>query len=511
MSRAKRPRKKGVKGGKPTPRVHVVYEPDEPFENAKLFLKEHYWDGQNFSFYFHRDQFFVWNGITFPGLEEPGVLAKLWEFFAHARHGKKRFKPNRAIVSNIFEALKAVAYLPDSHCAPCWLRDESRPAHEFIVLQNGLLHLPSRKLLPHTSAFFAHNALPFSYDPHALAPVGWFRFLESIWSNDAESIETLQEIMGFLLLADTSHHKIFLFVGPRRSGKGTIARIIRKLVGEPNYAGLTLSTLATQFGLADLISKPVAVIPDARLSDRMDQRVVVERLLSISGADPLPVDRKFRSVWNGALPTRIVILTNEMPRLRDTSGALAGRFIVLCFPKSFYGQEDLGLEGRIGRELPGILNWCLEGAQRLLERGHFKQPRSSAEALEELYTLSSPLRAFVDECCEVGAGLWVTFPQLYDFFKDWAGEAGWKPIPDRHTFGRDLRALIPALRVSQPRVGGRVRRYIGITLKSLARNGTRANSPIADKEGEPREPDNSGEERVPPRATEITDVEEGIL
>jgi putative DNA primase/helicase len=360
--------------------------------------------------------------------------------------------------------------------------------------------------------FFAHNVLPFAYEQHAPPPVEWLRFLDTIWGNDIESIETLQEIIGYLLLSDTSHQKIFLFVGPRRSGKGTIARIIRRLVGKPNYAGLRLSTLGTQFGLADLISKTVAVIPDARLSDRMDQRVIVERLLSVSGEDPLPVDRKFRSVWTGALPTRVVILTNEMPQLRDASGALAGRFIILSFPRSFYGKEDRGLETRIGQELSGILNWGLEGAQRLQQRGYFKQPMSAAEVLDELHTLSNPLRAFVDECCEVGAGLWVTFPQLYDFFKDWAGEAGWKPIPDRHTFGRDLRALIPALRVSQPRVGGRVRRYIGITLKSLARSGTRADPPIADEQGEHLEGDNSSAERVPPRATPIRDeFEEGLV
>ena len=33
------------------------------------------------------------------------------------------------------------------------------------------------------------------------------------------------------------------------------------------------------------------------------------------------------------------MLSNEMPRLPDTSGALASRFIVLRLTESFYGKE----------------------------------------------------------------------------------------------------------------------------------------------------------------------------
>src|SRR5207302_2367278 len=137
-------------------------------------------------------------------------------------------------------------------------------------------------------------------------------------------------------------------------------------------------------GLAPLIGKHVAIISDARLSGRTDQAVIVERLLSISGEDTLTVDRKHREAWTGQLPTRLTIISNELPRLSDSSGALAGRLILLPLTQSFYGQEDENLMAKLLPELPGILLWAIQGLLRLRERGHFLQPESGKQMIEEM-------------------------------------------------------------------------------------------------------------------------------
>ena len=133
-----------------------------------------------------------------------------------------------------------------------------------------------------------------------------------------------------------------MMVGPKRSGRGTIARVLKALAGSNSVVNPTLSTLARPFGLSTLIGKPIAVFPDARLSSRPDNAAIVECLLSISGEDDQTIDRKHMPAWTGKLPTRFVLISNELPRLRDVSGALAGRLIILRFTRSFYGQEDTG-------------------------------------------------------------------------------------------------------------------------------------------------------------------------
>jgi putative DNA primase/helicase len=125
-----------------------------------------------------------------------------------------------------------------------------------------------------------------------------------------------------MVSGDTRQQKMFLFVGPKRGGKGTIARVLSRMLGKHNVAGPTLASLGTNFGLQDLIGKPVAVISDARIGSKSDASFIAERLLSVSGEDLQNVDRKYLPPWSGYLPTRFVMLTNELQvhgRFRRTS------------------------------------------------------------------------------------------------------------------------------------------------------------------------------------------------
>ncbi|HYS91974.1 MAG TPA: phage/plasmid primase, P4 family, partial [Candidatus Acidoferrales bacterium] len=316
------------------------------------------------------------------------------------------------------------------------------PASEMISMRNGLLHVPTRTLHPHTPRFFTHYALAFDYDPDAAAPQCWLDFLGQLWPEDPSAIATLQEMIGYILGGDTRQQKMFLLVGPRRGGKGTIGRVLTGLLGVHNVACPTMAGLATNFGLQPLIGRPLGLISDARLSKRSATNVVVERLLSISGEDSITIDRKYKEPWTGRLPTRLVILTNELPRLSDSSGALASRFIVFVLTKSFLGHEDPTLTERLLGEAPGIFNWGLEGLDRLNARGHFEPPTSGREAMQQLEDLASPISAFVRDYCEVGRECQVKVDELWEAWKAWCAADNRGP-GSKALFGRDLRAAVP--------------------------------------------------------------------
>ena len=159
-------------------------------------------------------------------------------------------------------------------------------------------------------------------------------------------------------------HKILLMVGPTRGGKGVIARVLSEMVGRRNVCGPTLNSLGGDFGLAPLIGKSFAVISDARFVGK-SSNVVVERLLSISGEDTLTVNIKYREQWNGKLPCRLHVISNELPRLGDASTAVVGRIVLLPLSRSWLGKENHGLESELRAELPGILNWALAGLERM--------------------------------------------------------------------------------------------------------------------------------------------------
>jgi putative DNA primase/helicase len=373
------------------------------------------------------------------------------------------------LIGDALNALRGECRLPSVIEPPAWIDGQTRPdPANLLPLRNGVLDIPTGRLLPASPGLFVINACPFNFAPHAPEPKQWLRFLETLWPDDPDSVSTLQEWFGYLLTADTRQQKILFLLGPKRSGKGTICRVLTALVGPNNVAGPTLGSLATNFGLSPLLGKTVAIVSDARLGNRADAVVITERLLSISGEDVLTIDRKHRDPITARLPTRFVIASNELPKLGDASGALAGRLVLLRFTHSFFGSEDHGLTDRLLQELPGVLNWSLEGWRRLRDRGRFVQPASGAELLAELEDLTSPVGAFIRERCRVEPGATVEVGELYNAWRSWCEDHGRKEPGTEQAFGRDVRAAVPTLSVRQPkRDGKRWREYVGIRLRGL--------------------------------------------
>ena len=151
-------------------------------------------------------------------------------------------------------------------------------------------------MFPTTPQFFTLNGLQIAFDSKAESPVSWLRFLSDLWPEDPQSIETLQEWRGYLLTPRTHLQKMLMLVGLKLSGKGTIGRVTRMLLGDRNVCGPTIANMAEQFGLSTLIGRPAAIIADARISGRTDTAGVTERLLSISGEDTLSIPRKYRRI-----------------------------------------------------------------------------------------------------------------------------------------------------------------------------------------------------------------------
>jgi len=351
-----------------------------------------------------------------------------------------------------------------------------------VACENGLLQVSGRKLLPLTPEFFNLVSVPYDYVPDATAP-NWVEFLKQLWPDDPKSIDALQEWFGYVLSGRTDQQKIMLVVGPTRSGKGTIARILAALVGKGNMAGPTLASLSTNFGLSPLLGKSLAVISDARLSSR-DGHQIVERLLTISGEDTIDVDRKYKDPWTGKLPTRIMILSNELPNFGDSSGVIARRFIVLNMQVSWIGKEDTSLTDKLASEMPGILNWALDGLARLKRQGCFTEPPSSREAVTTMQDTASPTSAFVRECCETGPAGTVTVDALWSAWKTWAEDSGIRP-GTKQMFGRNLQSVVPQARRTRPRGGDgkQVPTYVGIAVKNESHNGAgRDSSRLSDSD-----------------------------
>ena len=379
-----------------------------------------------------------------------------------------------SITSNVVDQIKAKTIISGAIEPNTWLSKfpNDWPSNEILTAPNGQIRFtkigPSiprdQWWRPNTSRFFSLHSLAFPVVNDAPEPDAWLSFLNELWPDDPQSIATLQDWFAYVLSGATALQKILLIVGPKRSGKGTIARTLGGMIGKHNIAGPTLSSLAGNFGLSPHSNKPLAIISDARLSGRIDQSIVVERLLSVSGEDVLSVDRKFLSPVTCSLPTRLMIFSNELPRLGDSSGAMASRLILLRLKESFFGRENTKLTDQLIAELPGIFLWSIAGLHRLREHGRITQPASASDMVEDMQSLGSPIGAFVRDRCCVQPGWSASIAGLYAEWKSWCDENGRRDPGTQQTFGRDLLAAVPGLKKTQPRDddGGRYRGYEGI-------------------------------------------------
>ncbi|MCF7548913.1 phage/plasmid primase, P4 family [Pseudonocardia sp. WMMC193] len=381
----------------------------------------------------------------------------------------KPWKPNSKSVSGVLDAMAALVHIPETVDTPSWLdpTNDYPAATEYIACRNGLLDVTTLTLREATPRYFGTVSVPFDWDADAPEPVEWMKFLRTVWppnedGTDREEIKLLAEWFGYVLSGSTARQKMFMLVGPPRSGKGTITRTLEALVGRGNSASPTLAGLATNFGLAPLVGKTLGTIADARLG-KDNVNVVIERLLSISGEDSLTVDRKNRDAWTGKIAARLMLCSNGLPQFGDASGAIASRFLVATMERSFLGQEDTELQARIEAELPGILRWALAGLVRLNKTGKFTTPAESAEAVDALADLVSPISAFVREVGVTGPEESVTVQDLYEEWRSWC-KANGHGISSAQKFSTDLRSTLPQLKIVRPKVDGRAgpRQFRGV-------------------------------------------------
>jgi putative DNA primase/helicase len=482
--------------------------PHDPMAVARRYMQGYTLDGMPLLRRW-RGTWMRWETTRWAEADDASVRSELYTALEHAiwvGEGKdgepveSSWRPNKNKIANVLDALGAITHLPDTVNPPAWLaRGGTRSAYcrtnPIVACANGLLDVGTRQLQDHDPAFFNVVSVPFPYEAGAVAPA-WTEFLGQLWPDDQDAVDALQEWIGYLLSGRTDMHKILLVIGPTRAGKGTIGRITKMLLGEDNVAGPTLSSLSTNFGLAPLIGKPLATIADARLPGA--SHVVVERLLSISGEDTLTIDRKFREPWTGQLPTRLMIMSNELPGFGDASGAIARRFIVLVLSNSWLGRENTKLTDQLAGELPGIFNWALDGLARLAENGRFTEPKSSADAIVSLLDQASPISAFVRDCCDRDPAHEVPVDGIYAAWKTWCADNGRDKPGTKQAFGKHLNAAAPGIRTVQPREDGsrRYRAYQGIRLKESWERRMRDSW------------DHNGPDRVPPRASRTEPVAE---
>jgi len=374
----------------------------------------------------------------------------------------------KAVLGNMMSFLKNHLYYPIKSL-PFWKTGTSSPGYpsdprKVIAFNNGLFDVEhyistgdaASSLKPHTENMFNTVKLRYDYDPEATCPV-WESFVNSIWPiKGDERPEALRQWAGYLMVPDISQHKIAILCGVPRSGKSTIGRTMFKLIGPENSASTNLHSIATEHGVSPLIGKNLAIMFDAHMPSKSGSDRAIEMIKGISGADPQVINPKFQHPYTMTLTTRLMLVCNEIPRLRDGGNALLARMIPFACKINFTGREDHELPSKIDKEMPGIANWAIKGLKTYIDAGRLAMPKESIDELVFIKRVLNPVSAFADDCLTYPAADsdYVALDDLHRAWNTWTDVNYISHAGSKDSFFSMLRAICPPN--SQGRVGGNI-------------------------------------------------------
>ena len=422
--------------------------------------------------YWLKHGWYRYNGRSWSPADELEVKGPIWERLEQTQFetdkGMVDFSPTPAKVANTIEPLQWLNRLDGEIEPPVWLHNIGGDnPKSLIVLENGVLNFRTGNFTKgHTPALFTVWHLPFAYNPNATCPQ-WKAFLNQTFAHDPDAARALQQWAGYLISGRTDLHKALMLIGPPRSGKGTISRVLQQLVGTQNSVSPSFGTLGSNFGAQVLIGKTFAVFEDSRNDRDRNIGQTVERIIGITGGDAQTIDRKYHEAWNGQLNTRFMLVSNEIPRLTDASGALVNRFVSIELKRSHADNPDPELGAKLAAELPGIFIWALEGLRDLEAAGTFTTPQTMAGLTEMLADISQPVATFLDDhenyTLTGNPEDHVLLRDIHGDYKTWCEEVGVGAVK-QSSFAQALKATDPRIEHKNTAVDGhpKARRIFGV-------------------------------------------------
>jgi len=315
-----------------------------------------------------------------------------------------------------------------------------------LAVQNGIINLETGDFREGEPEDYLTQCAGTYYDPDAKAP-RWERFIGEIFQNDQDLIAFIQRAVGYTLTGLTREQMFFFAYGIGSNGKGTFLKILGALLGD--YARVTSFSTFTKDRSQEGHKDDLMALEGARYVYAQESKTVgtlaEEILKNLAGEDDISGSRKFEHEHTFKPLFKVWLAANNRPKVKDVTDGFWRKVTMIPFDASFKDNPDLNLKQELLVELPGILNWALEGARAYLLNGLARPDVCKREA--QLWRSDNdPLAEFL-ETCKIGDEYEVQTSALYQEYEKFCQLAGQKtvsltafsPLVEAHGFKRQKR------------------------------------------------------------------------
>jgi len=265
---------------------------------------------------------------------------------------------------------------------------------DIINVKNGVLNTKTFEFSDHSPDEYHTIQIPTKYDPDADCPE-FKKFLSEIMKNNDEK-NTIQELFGYCLTKSYYIQKWFMFLGNGANGKSVLLTVLKAFLGQMNISNVELQNFENKFAVAELNGKLANIVSDLSAKELYYSG----KLKSLTGGDLLMAEKKFENPFSFVSHAKLIYSANRLPKTVDDTFAFWRRVMIINFVETFTGKDDIkDLASKLTTEdeLSGILNFAIEGLQRLSINSDFSK-KSSVEEIKEFYTKNSnsTMAFFVD-------------------------------------------------------------------------------------------------------------------
>ena len=302
---------------------------------------------------------------------------------------------------------------------------------------NGTVDLRTGQLHPHTQTHLITKQSPVKYDPNADCP-SWQQFLLDVTQSDDELISFLQRAIGYSLTGDTREQIFFILYGYGSNGKSTLLSIVREIIGTYSMQTSTDTILErNNSGIPNDLARLRGARMVAAVEAKAGRRLAEDLIKQITGGDPITA-RFLRAEFFEFVPQfKLWLACNHQPRIEGMDEAIWRRIRLIPFKVQFKDADapegpykDLTLLSKLQSELPGILNWAIQGCLDWQQNGIGK-PRAMIEATGKYQQSMDVLGQFLSERCVIMPQATVLSKELYGDYCKWCEGMNERPMSHR--------------------------------------------------------------------------------
>ncbi len=328
-----------------------------------------------------------------------------------------------------------------------------------LNVQNGTIDLRTRQLRPHRAADLISKIAGTHYDASATAPT-WDLFLDRVMAGDSEIISYLQRATGYALTGFSNERALHFFHGDGCNGKSVYSEVILHLFGD---YGLVMGSDLLMARVPGSIPNDIAALRGQRVvflnETQQGSAFDEQKLKALTGGDTLSGRFLHREFFAFRPTHKLFLRGNHKPLISGSDDAIWGRLRMIPFNVVIPEQErDPNLLDKLKHELPGILNWALDGLQAWQHEG-LRPPENVVAAVAAYRTESDTLSQFLDEQCERDPTSYVAASELQEAYAAYCKARHEKPVPTKDLPNEMARRGIHRRRTSRARV------YEGIRLR----------------------------------------------